>query len=121
MKNLAQTYNVASIMLAQINRVGASGEPGLEDLAETSTLEQDACGVWVLWSDGGSMDPQAGGKDLNFGSPKPQMSAKFKNSDDVMLRLAKSQIGPVGLKLQLKRRGDISRFEYHPRYTDSRL
>lgn len=122
-KNLAQTYNVAAVILAQINRQGSEGEPGLEDLAETGSLEQDACGVWTLWpdSEGDSIVSQPGGKDLNFGKKPSQQNAKFRNNNNIWLRLAKSQIGPVGLKLRLDRRGDISRFEYHERQTDIRF
>ena len=56
-------------------------------------------------------------KEVSFGS-KPKTSEKFRNTDDIKIRLAKSQIGQVGMTLNLKRRGDISRFEYQMRFTN---
>ena len=114
-KNLAQTFGVAAIVLAQINRQGADGEPGLQDLAETGSLEADASGVLLLWPKADGKIDSPGGSDLSFGNQ--QKVVKFQNSDNVLLRLAKSQIGPVGHTMLLKREGAISRFTHIERYT----
>ena len=54
----------------------------------------DSAGVILLWPKADGKIDSPGGSDLSFGNQ--QKVVKFQNSDNVMLRLAKSQIGPVG-------------------------
>ncbi len=113
MKNLAQSTKTAFILLNQINREGTQGEPALSDLANTGASEQDSGGVIFLWQTG--ENSVSDGKQEMFAAPK--VTDKFKNTDIIALRLAKSQQGPVGHMMRLLRKGDLSRFDEHIRYT----
>ena len=114
LKNLAASLDVALIMLAQANRGAAQGEPGVNEIAETDAIGQDACGIFTLWPDE-SRAKTAEANDLDFGGPKT--SDKWKNVPYVSMRLAKSQIGPAGEVWHLFRDGERNRFRIDERQT----
>lgn len=122
-KNVAQTYGVAVCLLVQINRSGATGEPGLHELVATGSLEQDATGVVTLWPVE-MQDTQAitQKNDNLFGTNKASVETgeKWKNVDTIRMRLAKSQIGVAGITIDLIRKGPINRFEENERETEWR-
>lgn len=51
-KRLAQELQICIILLCQLNREGAEGEPFKNNLRETGQLEQDANAIVFLWKDG---------------------------------------------------------------------
>jgi replicative DNA helicase len=51
-KRLAQELRICILLLAQLNRQGADGEPNSSDLRETGQLEQDANAIILLWREG---------------------------------------------------------------------
>jgi replicative DNA helicase len=50
-KRLAQELGICILLLAQLNRGGAEGEPHSSDLRETGQLEQDANAIILLWKE----------------------------------------------------------------------
>lgn len=119
-KNLAQSYGVAVCLLVQINRSGATGEPGLNELVATGSLEQDATGVITLWPEEMADTQEVTRRNDNlFGTSKADVTTgdKWKNVDTIKMRLAKSQIGVAGTVVNLIRKGPINRFEELERAT----
>lgn len=112
-KNVAQSCGVTFLLLVQINRQGATGEPGLNELTSTGSLEQDALGVITLWPEemGDTKEMTKKTDDL-FGTSKASVttSDKWKNVDTIRCRVAKSQIGQAGTIVNLQRLGPINRF-----------
>jgi replicative DNA helicase len=100
------------VLLSQVGREGAQGEPGLSELKETGSLEQDALGVFLIWA-----DPPKAEDDPNSFEPQAKNSGKFTNSDSCHIRLAKSQVGLVGRHVRVTRKGSISRFVEEVRMT----
>jgi replicative DNA helicase len=120
-KNLAQSHEVAVCLLVQINRQGASGEPGLHELTSTSALEQDATGVVTMWPEIMQDTHEQTRKTDNLfggiGKADVTTSDKWKNVDTIRVRIAKSQIGVAGTTADMIRRGPINRFELMERHT----
>ena len=111
-KNLASSCDVAVLMLAQANRGAGTGEPAITDIAETDAIGQDACGIFTLWA---NEDRAKTADDFDFGNAKT--SEKFKNVPYIDMRLAKSQIGPVGEVWHLFRDGERNCFKMDVRLT----
>ena len=111
-KNLASSCDVAVLMLAQANRGAGTGEPAITDIAETDAIGQDACGIFTLWA---NEDRAKTADDFDFGNAKT--SEKFKNVPYIDMRLAKSQIGPVGEVWHLFRDGERNSFKMDVRLT----
>lgn len=111
-KNLASSCDVAVLMLAQANRGAGTGEPAITDIAETDAIGQDACGIFTLWA---NEDRAKTADDFDFGNAKT--SEKFKNVPYIDMRLAKSQIGPVGEVWHLFRDGERNSFKMDARLT----
>ena len=113
LKNLAASLDVALIMLAQANRGAAQGEPGVNEIAETDAIGQDACGIFTLWpNEERAKSTEAQGLDFGGGT---KTSEKWKNVPYVDMRLSKSQIGPAGQIWHLYRDGEHNRFRIDER------
>ena len=97
-RSLAQQLEVCIILLCQLNREGAEGEPGMEDLRETGSLEQDAQTILALYAEVGSASPH-----WQPGTPKPE-------SQKVFLKVLKNRNGRCGAKLELDFAGAVNRF-----------
>ena len=97
-RSLAQQLKVCIILLCQLNREGAEGEPGMEDLRETGSLEQDAQTILALYTEVGTANPS-----WKAGVPKPE-------SQKTMLKVLKNRNGRCGVKLELDFHGAINHF-----------
>lgn len=74
LKAMARQFNVPVLLLSQLNRDGADGEPELHELRGSGDIEQDADVVLMLWREG---------VDVN-GFP------------NVRMKVAKQRNGPIG-------------------------
>lgn len=100
-RSLAQQLGVCIILLCQLNREGAEGEPGMEDLRETGSLEQDAQTILALYTEVGASDPNWKAKK---GAPKPLGPQK------TLLKVLKNRNGRCGAKLELDFDGSVNHF-----------
>lgn len=99
---LAQNLNICILLLCQLNREGADGEPGMEDLRETGQLEQDAQTIVALWAQkpGGKRDQDV------FGTPSREPVEQ-----QTCLKVLKNRNGRAGVTLPLKFDGATNRIE----------
>ena len=100
-RSLAQQLGVCIILLCQLNREGAEGEPGMEDLRETGSLEQDAQTILALYTTTGKPDPMWKGVQKD-----PKVTT--------WVKVLKNRNGKVGTRLELDFDGSINRFEAKP-------
>lgn len=80
LKNLCMELNIPVVALAQINRDAANRVPGLENLAESGNLEQDADDVYFLYR------------------PNDQPLWKEKKLLEIEIIAAKQRQAPIGKK-----------------------
>ena len=97
-RSLAQQLGVCIVLLCQLNREGAEGEPGMEDLRETGSLEQDAQGILALYTEVGATVPKWKG---NGADP----------THKTLLKVLKNRNGRCGAKLELEFDGSINHFD----------
>jgi len=92
LKAMAMEYNVAIILLAQLNRTSTRKKrPGIEELAESDSIGQDADNVFILYTD---KDAEAISEDQR----------------DTNLVIAKQRSGRSGSKITLRFIGDNMTF-----------
>ena len=98
-RSLAQQLGVCIILLCQLNREGAEGEPGMEDLRDTGSLEQDAQTILALYTTTGKTDPMWKG---------------IQNDPKVTtwLKVLKNRNGKLGARLELTFDGAINHFTH---------
>lgn len=77
-KTFALEHDVAVVVMSQLNREGAVGEPHLHELRDSGALEQDADLVALLWRDGDDEEP----------------GIQSRLARDVNVRVAKNRNGP---------------------------
>ena len=78
-KGFALEHDVAVVVMSQLNREGAVGEPHLHELRDSGALEQDADLVLLMWR--------------NDESDEPGMQSR--RSRDINIRVAKNRNGPL--------------------------
>ena len=102
-RSLAQTLGICIVLLCQINREGAEGEPGMEDLRETGSLEQDAQTIFALY----------GGKPKNgevSAAPWEKPEEVVPKDDATWIKVLKNRNGKAGFKFQVHFDGSINHF-----------
>lgn len=77
-KTFALEHDVAVVVMSQLNREGAVGEPHLHELRDSGALEQDADLVVLMWRDGDEEEP----------------GMHLRQTKDVNIRVAKNRNGP---------------------------
>jgi replicative DNA helicase len=92
-KRLAQELRICIVVLIQLNRVNAVGEPNLSDLKESGAWEEDANAVFLLW-------------DKNQASEEGALA----ETKEVYVKAAKMRSGASGWKRLLEFRGALNRF-----------
>ena len=101
---LAQTLGVCIVLLCQVNRDGAEGEPGMEDLRETGQLEQDAQTILALYGakpKNGEITP----------APWERSNVPTKEPEDATwIKVLKNRNGKAGFKFQVHFDGSINHF-----------
>lgn len=101
---LAQSLNICILLLCQLNREGAEGEPGMEDLRETGQLEQDAQTILALWT----AKPKGSDRDV---AERMQGVIKASAVESPMLKVLKNRNGRAGEKWAVDFDGATNRFE----------
>lgn len=89
-KRLAQELGIVIVLLCQLNREGAEGEPHKWHLRETGQLEQDANAIVFLWRD----------------------------KEAVLGKVSENRSGPTVLKRELRFDGATCTFDPNARETD---
>lgn len=97
-RSLAQQLGICIVLLCQLNREGAEGEPGMEDLRETGSLEQDAQGILALYTTTGKVEP------MWKGVQKEPKTTTF-------LKVLKNRNGRSGSRLELEFEGSTNHFD----------
>lgn len=103
---LAQSLGICIVLLCQINREGAEGEPGMEDLRDTGQLEQDAQTILALYKakpKGGAIEPPP------WEAVAPAATAEGPQ-ETTWAKVLKNRNGRAGHKYQLHFDGSINRF-----------
>jgi replicative DNA helicase len=99
-KRLAQELRICIVVLIQLNRQGAEGEPKLSDLKESGAWEEDANAVWMLW-------------DKNQNAEDTMAETK-----EIYVKAAKNRSGASGWKRELEFWGALNRFREVEQMTD---
>lgn len=101
---LCQELNIAIILLCQLNREGADGMPGMEDLRETGQLEQDAQVILALWK---TETKQPSEIEIKTG-----LATNLQKTDGVItqLKVLKNRNGRAGSVSQLLFDGAVNSF-----------
>lgn len=101
---LCQELNIAIILLCQLNREGADGMPGMEDLRETGQLEQDAQVILALWK---TETKQPSEIEIKTG-----LASNLQKTDGVItqLKVLKNRNGRAGSVSQLLFDGAVNSF-----------
>lgn len=108
-RSLAQTLNICIILLCQLNREGAEGEPGMEDLRETGQLEQDAQTILALYganAKGGATEEPAWAIQAGYTSKAEPVEEK----QPTWIKVLKNRNGKSGQKYQMHFDGAINHF-----------
>lgn len=103
---LAQSLGICIVLLCQINREGAEGEPGMEDLRDTGQLEQDAQTILALYKGkpkGGAIEPPPW-------ETVAQPASAEAPQETTWVKVLKNRNGRAGHKYQLHFDGSINRF-----------
>ena len=112
---LAQQLKICIILLCQLNREGAEGEPGMEDLRETGQLEQDAQTILALY--GGKASGGSSEADAEW---VKRFKASAKHSDGATwVKILKNRNGPTGVKFEAIFDGSINHFARATNTTNS--
>lgn len=97
---LAQNLNICILLLCQLNREGADGEPGMEDLRETGQLEQDAQTIIAMWD-----QKKTGRSDSRvFDNAEPELPRPW-------LKVLKNRNGRAGVSFPLDFDGAINKIQ----------
>lgn len=103
-RSLAQTLGICIVLLCQVNRDGAEGEPGMEDLRETGQLEQDAQTILALYG-----AKAKNGVDRAPWETQKEVS-KVDEQDPTWIKVLKNRNGKAGFKFQLHFDGATNHF-----------
>ena len=105
-RRIAQTLNIAIVVLCQLNREGDGVKPKLKDLKETGQLEQDAQIVIGLYK---SKSEKSGELEVPYGE-RGEVQRVESGEEVPFLTLLKYRNGDSSLNMQLQFDGATNRF-----------
>jgi replicative DNA helicase len=106
-RSLAQQLGICIILLCQLNREAAEGEPGPEDLRETGALEQDAQTILALYA---GKAANVGDDDLPDWAREAGTPTQAPKDTTTWIKVLKNRNGRAGDKFACIFDGAVNRF-----------